>query len=175
MSNAPLWYDWDGEAMRVIPQHQRQADKQFVVGEKYRLGEEWERSKASHDQYFAALGDLFDSMPEAHADQAYAKSVDHLRKYALIRCGYCTIQDHVCANHAEAVRTSVIVAQCDEYAVVEVRGCIVRIFRAKSQNKRSMPKGEFQESKTRVLEWVEGLLGIQSPPIVPAEHERETA
>jgi len=47
----------------------------------------------------------------------------------------------------------------DEYAVIVVRGSIVREYTAKSQSVAAMNKQEFQRSKKDVLEYVEGCLG----------------
>jgi hypothetical protein len=44
--------------------------------------------------------------------------------------------------------------------VVEVRGRVVRIHKAKSQSVRAMDKATFQDSKQKVLDVVANLIGV---------------
>lgn len=55
----------------------------------------------------------------------------------------------------------------DEYAVVLVHENVVSVFTAKTQSARAMKKGEFQESKQKVLDILAGLLDVK-----PRELER---
>jgi hypothetical protein len=161
MTDAPLLCRWDGEAM--VPASQfwaRRADKQWVVGEVYHIVERHDRSQASHNQEFAAIGEMWKSLPERYADEPWAQSADHLRKFALIRKGYCNTQTYACGSRAEAERWAQNLRPLDEYSIVTVEGSTVYRFTAQSQSRRAMGKQLFQESKTAILEFIEDLIGV---------------
>ena len=156
MSNIPpMAFSWDGEVMR--PRHSRLADRHFVVGQDYMLEERQDRSQRSHDHYFACLAEVWQNLPDALAERF--PTPDHLRKWALIRCGYADERSIVCASHAEALRIAAYVGQFDEYAVVLAKGATVTAWTAKSQSMRAMGRKAFQESKDKVLDFVAGLIG----------------
>jgi hypothetical protein len=156
--NSPLTFTWDGEVMRPLPRFARECDRRYVVGETYPLEVHEQRSSVTHRHYFAALNDAFNNLPEAITPQF--KSVEHLRKWCLIKANYCDTRDHVCASEDEARRLVAFVEPIDTYAVVECRGRVVRIHTAKSQSVRSMDKATFQASKVAVLDIVAGLVGV---------------
>src|SRR5690349_2757067 len=102
-ASRPLPMQWDGEVMRPTRGFARLADKAYVVGEVYTLVEaDASRSQASHRHYFAAVYDAWLNLPELDAERF--PTVEHLRKYALIRAGYCDTREIVCSSKAEAVR-----------------------------------------------------------------------
>jgi hypothetical protein len=155
----PLPFLWDGEAMRVLPGFQRQADAAYVIGERYRMAPVEDRSDATHRHEFAFLRDAWMNLPEGLSSQFPTAEV--LRKWALIQAGFCTVTDHVCQFRTEAKRTADILrAQTDDYAVVVVEDRVVRVLKAKSQSRRSMDKAEFQASKEAILDIVAGLIGV---------------
>ena len=158
--NPPLCYRWNGEAFEVLPRFQKMADRQFVVGEVYLLEEVQERSIASHNHQFACLHDAWLSLPEKYSDEPWAQSPEHLRKYALIKAGFCYTDTFACATRAEAMRLARILRSDDEYCIVSVQGSVVHRFRAESQSKRAMGAERFQKSKQAVLDFVSGLLDV---------------
>lgn len=170
----PVVFQWDGDNLVPLKRFTKLCNDQYVVGETYTMAEIEDRSKVSHDHYFATLDDYWHNLPESQADQIYSRSPEHLRKYALIKCGYANILDHVCESKAEALRTAALIAPIDEYALIEVRGCVVRIARAQSQKMRAMGKKDFQESKSKVLDYVASLIDgkpavpVVAPELVPA-------
>jgi hypothetical protein len=156
---APILFQYDGEAM--VPASQawaRRADKAFVVGEVYSLAVHEERSGPSHRGYFAALNEAFKNLPEDIAERY--PTVEHLRKRALIKAGFYNERSIVCSSEAEAQRLTAFVGGMDEYAVVVAKENVVKVFTAKSQSVRAMPKDEFQESKQKVLDAVASLVGV---------------
>jgi hypothetical protein len=157
---APLVYQWDGEAMRPLPRFARQADREFVIGELYRLVVQEERSAASHAQFFAALNDAWQNLPEDQAERF--PSVEHLRKWALIQAGFADERSIVCGSKAEAQRVGAFVRPFDEYAVVIVRDAVVKVFTAQSQSMRAMGKPEFERSKRATLEIVARMIGVSA-------------
>src|SRR5690349_5837899 len=99
---APLIYQWDGEAMRIHPRQAKEADRRFTIGETYRLDEVLERSTASHNHEFAFLASAWQNLPERFSNEPWAQSAEHLRKFALISCGFCSNETFVCNSRAEA-------------------------------------------------------------------------
>lgn len=153
-----LRYEGDGEFKPVSAYWSRVADKEFVVGEQYRMAEIQERSEASHAHYFASVGEAWKNLPDELIEEY--PTVEHLRKKALIRCGFCTHRDHVCASKAEAQRLRAFVKPMDDYAIVTVSEAVVRVYTAQSQSKKAMGPKVFQESKQAVLDWLDDLLGV---------------
>lgn len=144
----------------MTPVHPRIADGYFVIGERYTLEVIEERSAKTHAHYFACLHDIWMNLPEGDAERFPTE--DHMRKYALIKSGYADERSIVCSSRREAIRIAAFVQTMDSFAVVIVRGAVVRVFTAQSQSKRSMGKEQFQESKQAVLDYCSGLLGISS-------------
>lgn len=162
MSEPPVLLQYEGEGdFRAVNAHAaRLADRNYTVGERYRLAPFAERSQASHNHEFAVINDLFDSLPERFAGKAWAQSPTHMRRFALIMTGYCDTTTFPCETVEEAKRWAMNLEPLDEYSVVTVDGTTVLRFTAKSQSKRAMGAREFQESKTAVLEYLEDLLGV---------------
>lgn len=147
---------WDGETFR--PLSNRMPDG-LDEGTAYRLSIEEDRNWARHRAYFAELRRLWETLPESAALEPWAQSPEHLRKWALIRCGYSTSTTHACGTKAEAARTAAIIrAEADAFTVVVPRESTVTVYRARSQAGRAMTKAEFSESADRVLDFVAGLL-----------------
>lgn len=156
---APLPFEWDGEAMRVLPGFQRQADQLFTIGERYRLAPIEERSAASHRHYFSAVNEAWANLPEQLA--AHYPTAEHLRARALIEAGYCTIADYVCSSRAEAVRWAAnLRAEASEYALVVISETVVRVFKPKSQSVKAMGREEFQASKDAVFTALAKMIGV---------------
>jgi len=159
MSAAPIMFQWDGESMRPASDFwASRCDRSYVVGETYKLVEHHDRSDASHNHYFAAIQNGFDSLPDEL--KAEYPSTEHLRKKALIRKGYRNERDIVLSSKADAERVAAFMRPIDDYAVVVNVNNVVRIWTAKSQKKSAMDNREFQQSKTDVLDFIANLLGV---------------
>lgn len=156
---APRIFRWDAEKSVMAPVHPRQADRQYVDGEEYRLGIVEERSTNSHKHYFAAINEAWKNLREE--DAARFHTPEHLRKYALIRAGYADVMELVASTRAEALRFADYVRKLDEYAVVTVRDKTVQRFTAKSPSVRAMGKAEFEDSKRKVLEIVSAMIEVE--------------
>jgi len=170
---SPLPFTWNGEAMEVRKGFQRQADQQFVIGESYRLAPVEDRSEASHRHEFAWLREAWASLP---FDLAMAHPTpEHLRKWALIQSGFCTITDYACQFKTEARRLAASLRQqTDEYAlvIVDEENRAVRVVKPESQSRKAMGNARFKASKEAILDVVSGLIGVA--PAVLAE-QREAA
>lgn len=49
----------------------------------------------------------------------------------------------------------------DDYAVITVREAVVRVYTAQSQSMKAMGAKTFQDSKTKVLDALDDLLGVE--------------
>lgn len=165
MTGSPLQFRWDGEAM--VPASQfwsRKADQEFAVGEEYMLVEHHDRSDASHNHEFAFIAEAWQNLHERFAHETWARSPEHLRKYALIRTRFCNTQTYPCASAAEAERWAKNLSPIDEYSLVTVDGNCVHRFTAMSQKKRglgAMDKATFQASKQAIIDFLDDLLGVE--------------
>ena len=155
MTAYPLDFTWDGEAM--VPDRPGLADRQYVVGERYRLAVEEERSASSHRHYFAAVAEGWKNLPDEYAERF--PTSEHLRKWALIKAGYRDERTIVCSTKAEAQRVAAFMKPLDEYAVIVAREALVVCWTAKSQSVKAMGKKAFQESKQAVLDVLDDMLG----------------
>lgn len=150
--------EWTGEELRPANSlWVKRADQQWVVGERYLIEVKQERSAATHNHFFAALTEAWQNLPEIEAERF--PTVDHLRRYALIRCGFRDERTIIASSKAEARRIAAFVRPIDEFAIVSVAESAVVVWTAKSQSMRAMGKDQFARSKDAVLEYVAGLIG----------------
>lgn len=127
-----------------------------------------QRTDATHRHEFAWLRSAWASLPEALHGEPYAKSPEHLRKYALIHCGYADCREIAVADDDLARQVAAFVrATADDYAVVAASGGAVRVYTAKSQSRRAMDAATFQASKSAILDFIAGLLSV-SPETLAA-------
>lgn len=160
----PLNFTWDGEAFHPTGSYQaRQCDRFFVVGERYALVEHHERSTATHNHYFAALHEAWQSLPDHWAEQF--PTSEHMRKFALIKSGYHDQTAYACQSRDEAMRLASAIRPLGDFSIVTIDGSTVLRFTAKSQSMRAMGKKDFQESKEKVLDYVAGLIGSTRPAL----------
>jgi hypothetical protein len=154
----PLPFRWNGEHMVPLAGFRKHADRQYVIGEIYRLEPIEDRSTASHNHEFAWLKEAWQNLPEDLADQYPSPS--HLRKKALVEAGYFdeTIID--AGSNAAALRVASYVRSRSEFSVVIVRGPLVVERTPKSQSRRAMDKKTFQESKTAIMDVIADLIGV---------------
>lgn len=167
----PLPMTWDGEAMRVRPSFQRQADAMFCVGEVYTMQPVEERSAASHRHYFSAINEAWMNLPEDMAPRY--PTAEALRKAALIRAGYRDERSIVCASKAEALRLASFIRPMDDFAYVTVSEAVVTVYTAKSQSVRAMGKAEFQKSKDDVLTALAQMIGVRTYELHEAANDRQ--
>lgn len=162
--NVPVLMQWNGEAMVPATSYwAKQADEQYVVGMRYRMVQEAERSTVSHNHEFAWLQEAWNNLP----DELYAQypNSEVLRKHGLIAKGFCTMVQHVCPTKAEADRLAAILKPYDQYAIVVARGNVVTVYTAVSQSRRAMGAKQFQQSKSALMEFVGDIIGVDPETI----------
>lgn len=153
----PITFVWEGDCFRPGgPYWARQADKHYVIGVPYDLVPHQERSHKSHAHYFASVNEAWKNLPEDISERF--PTADHLRKYALIKGGFCHTQTVVFANRKDAEKAAAIIAPLDEFSIVDVYDTTLTRYAAKSQNHRSMDKAEFQKSKDSVLDIIAAMI-----------------
>ncbi len=165
-----MFFQWTGDTMKPLGRFARLAAEAFKAGEQYRMEAIEARSWASHAHQFAWLHyDAWLNLPERYAKEPWAQSSEHLRKYALISTGFCNTQTWVCGTKAEAMRWAANMRPEDEYSIVVAQGPTVVRYTAKSQSVRAMGAKDFQASKTAILDFIAGLLGVDAAEL--AAHE----
>lgn len=155
----PIPFNWNGETFTPFNSSAlKRCQDSFVKGGTYRLEFVEGRSAASHGAYHAALNQIWKNLGEDK--QHEFPSVDHLRKRALIKAGYCDREFRVFDTPEDALKAQALISARDEFAVVTVSANVVSVYTAKSQSRRAMPgKGEFESSKTAVLALCAPLIG----------------
>jgi hypothetical protein len=118
------------------------------------------RSMKSHEHFFAIVDDAWANLPEVLSQEF--PSPEHLRKWALIKAGYCTTVKVACATNQDAIKLVNQAAAMDTFAVCELVGNVVTIARAESQSVRAMCGERFQKSKEKVLDVLSQMLGADA-------------
>lgn len=152
----PLTYQGEGQ-FQTPRGFIKRADKELVIGETL----QWEivnpRSMKSHRHYFAMIADAWSNLPERlNAD---FPSPEHLRKFALIKAGYCTMTRIACRDNAAAVAACALVSGLDKFSICDVSGSVVTVYRATSQSVKAMGAKRFQESKDAVFTEISKIVG----------------
>lgn len=155
----PLQYLGDGEFKIPSKYHAKAADKALVIGEVLTWHEVQERSTKSHNHYFAMIHDAWLNLPESICE--HFPNQESLRKYALIKAGYCTVKKVICSNNREANAMVALAYELDGFLICEVSDNVATVYRADSQSIKSMGKAMFQKSKTDVLEIISAMIGAQ--------------
>lgn len=154
MSVFPLTYVGNGR-FETTPYHLKRLD--YGQGEIITVEEVQERSAKSHRHYFAVINEVWQNLPEGLTDEF--PNPESLRKRALIKTGYATLTELLCANNAEAAKAIAAFTAADPYCFCEISGKAARIWRAESQSQKAMGGKKFAESKERVLHWLSNLIG----------------
>lgn len=152
----PMIYEGGGRFLASSSYHAKRCDQLFGEGQEILFTETEERSLKSHRHYFARLKELWKALPESM--ELDFPTVEDLRKWALIRAGYCTTRKIVCQDNKMAIETAAFIESLGTYVLVEVVMRVVTIWVPQSQSYRAMTKDTFQRSKDDVLEVVERLV-----------------
>jgi hypothetical protein len=159
----PIYFVWHPtpEGHVMVPRgsrNSRLADQSFTSRETYRMIVDAERSIESHRHYFACVREAWNNLPEHLADEF--PTDERLRKWVLIRTGFCQHTRMVMKSHAEAICTAGDLQRRDSCAVLEINGNVINWYTAKSQRlgPGGMSRSEFQRSKTAVLDYLAKML-----------------
>lgn len=148
----PVFLRWDGEVFVPEPSFKHYLAREYVIGEVYPMLPVEERSRSSHNHYFAALAEGFNNLSEENAK--HFANPDHLREWSLIQTGYCSETETVLADNKQARKYAADIKARNPYAVMSIRGNVVIVWEAESQAYAAMKKERFEASKKAVLELV---------------------
>lgn len=157
-------YECADGAMRPLAYLKDLFDRTFKPGKRYKLAEFRERSRQTHNHFFAAVQGYWENWPENY--ERDLPSADILRKHALIRTGHYVqaVMAHQSIEAATAyVRDFIRYVDYAEGSITSTALGTATVMRiAKTQRKDVMDDAEFQRSKTDVLEFCASVTGI--PP-----------
>lgn len=157
----PMRYEGDGLFRCLHPKRVK-----LAVGEVHGWQMAEHRSKASHDHFFACVNEAWKSLPEDMADDF--PNPETLRKWALIKAGFCSETKIICANNSEAMTLATKAKAMDRYSIVAIDGKAVTIWTADSQRKDAMGRAAFQEAKERALHIISQLIGTDAATLKDA-------
>lgn len=132
-------------------------DEAFGEGEVVSFERHEERSTASHNHYFACVQEAWSNLPEQ--DERFP-TPDALRKWALIKNGYCTKSEAVLDTPEQAATVAAFTGNA-EGVIIVVRENVVTKYTAMSQSTAAMGKSEFQKSKDLVLDTIAELIAVK--------------
>lgn len=158
-------------AMVPLARYDNLAKRQYHPDEDYPLVPLEPRSRASHSQYFAELNEIFENLPEdlqPIAARLGIKTIppggfidnEHFRKWALAEVGYCEITEFDFDKATDARMVALKWRKKDPYAQIIVRGSHVTIKEAVSQSAAAMSKEPFEDSKRKVLDLGQAMIGV---------------
>lgn len=159
MATPPIQLIYSGQgAFLARPASIPICEANFGPGEVVTVAQIEERSRKSHDHFFATISEMWATRPE-HLEHRFP-TPDAWRKAALIATGHCDTRTVVCATKAEADRMVALAAHLDPESIAVPRGTVVTVYTAHSQSLRAMGKEAFQKSKDDCLTWAAAQLGI---------------
>lgn len=167
MNAVHLRYCGAGEFRASTKFLERLCDRELVIGEASQWEQVQERSKKSHDHFFALVHEAWVNLPE-HLVTEFPNETA-LRKFALIKTGYCTVHKTVMADNTEAIKHAAFLQGREEYALCEIVGNVVTVWTAESQRRKAMGKKKFQQSKDDVLTFLSELIGTDVATLKQAE------
>jgi hypothetical protein len=147
----------------LVPKQKWLFDRLFAEGNAYEIELHEPRSTKSHNHFFRAVHEAWKNLPD-HIAERHPDS-EHLRKFALIKTGWSINRTIVCESAETAHAVAAAAGSLNESAVIVVQGKVVTIATARSQKTSgpgAMNKEEFQQSKDAVLDYVAGLIGVDS-------------
>ena len=151
----PILFTWNGDAMVPHPRFKRLCDQYFTVHEEYPLEVVENRSLAGHRGFMASVAEGWNNLSEENAK--HFPSPEHLRKWALVQCGYASLEETVFDSERDARKFAAMVRRHEEYAVIKVKGNVVQIWTPRSQamyGPDRMKRPEFEESSRAVLDLI---------------------
>jgi len=182
MSALPITFLWteikiideDGVILvaRVMNPLRRFADlaaRQFEIGGEYSLIVKQQRSRKSHNFYFASIADGYANLPEDIKDRW--PTSEHMRKWLLIEAGFCNEREFDFEGHnadAQARKLGTFIRSVDRYAQISIHSfeinkvkVIVRCAKSQAMSgPAAMSVEEFKASTRAVLELLDELIGV---------------
>jgi hypothetical protein len=157
----------------MVPLRPHRVERDYEAGAVYALVPYDERSRESHNHYFACVAAAWATLPEDIAPKF--PTADYLRKWALVQARYCKIKTFVGANERDALMVERLFDGDDALTSGDVfvtrHGTIVHVMRPFSQSQKAMGRERFEQSKRDVLDVIAGLIGVHPDQLArEAEH-----
>lgn len=168
----PLMFVWTPDAGplgAMVPYrgHARRIAAHYEPGMGYLLHPAPLGSTPFERGFFAAVNEAWKNLPE-NKHEEYPTS-EHLRKRALIKCGFYNLAEQVFDTEKDAQRAAAIAKGDDEYCVVVASGTCVRKYTAQSMKIRTTDdRKKFKEMANAVLDLLSATIGVRR-----SELERE--
>jgi len=159
----PVFLKWDGDVFRPEPSFKHYCSREYTVGEVYPMLPVEERSRASHNHYFAAIAEGFNNLSEENAKKF--PTAEHLRHWCLVQCGFCTETNYVLANSKEARKLAADIRRMSPYAVMALKENTLIVWEAESQSHAAMKKETFEKSKQDVLDMIASMSRTTRPQL----------
>lgn len=134
-----------------------QRSREYPVGSSASFDEQKARSSAQERRWFGILKTTWDNMDD-HLRRRFPDP-EALRKWALIRAGWCESREFVAEGEEAAALTAAGLRWAEPYSIVVQAGNVVFAYRAKSQGRKAMGRQQFAEFTERGLAHISELLG----------------
>ncbi len=160
-------YRWNGTAWEPLADFVQQCTA-FAVGQIAAFKEDKERAEESHRHYFACVREAWRQRPEYLVDRFGTdekQGADKLRKWCLIKAGFCDRRIFVAASTEQALAYVANAGWIDDSVVSFIEGNVVTTLRARTQKMKKsgedgMDKKDFEASKEAVLRECAHLVGV---------------
>ncbi len=159
MATPKLIAVWDGEAFVPEARFKWQCGQDYTAGEKYQIEALPQRSIRSHNHFMAAVDDVWKNLRE-NQDRKFP-SPTHLRRWALVECGYCTEQAKIFSTKKDALSAAASIREIDPYSVIHVRGNVLLKWTPLSMKTIAMDSEKFQKAKADVLDLLASMIGVR--------------
>lgn len=122
------------------------------------LDHDWTTADPVRAAFFATLKDVYRNFTDEH--RLRWKSIEHLRKAALIQVGHCEQSTIILHNNETAVAVAALVQQKDRYCIIDIYDNVMVTFTAKSLARSAIHKPQFLEVIDMVFIWIREQTGI---------------
>jgi hypothetical protein len=167
----PLLYRWSGVTFVPLPRFQERIARHYKPGQVVQLEEVFDRSRASHNQFFAIVDTVWSNLPHGIAEHYPTPGM--FRKWVLINCGWCVKRQFPASSKAEARRIAIFLKSKadlsdadDDFVVVDIKDRVVTEYKARSMKMARMQRAEFQKAKTDALDYMADLIGVDRDTMV---------
>lgn len=174
----PITYRCTPMALMPLERFMERFEREFEVGKYYALEPVTERSRESHNLYFACVHLAWLNLPHPFADRFNGPDGDDdLRKWCLIKRGWCHRKIEVFETEEDAKKAHAMILALPTFVVVVQEGAMLTVYTARTQKlKRNDPDGmdkkDFEASKRDVIEECCFLVKLKEEELV-AEAKRQ--
>ena len=152
----PVTFTWANGMMTPNARFVALCGRQFDEGEEYVLEVLERGSSKSRGHFFASINEAWHNLPDDVAKRF--PTSEHLRKWAMIQCGYAHETALPCPSADMAARVAAFTRQADAYCVIRIDPESHVVHRFSAMSIRKMKREIFQKMKTEVLDLVSSMI-----------------